>query len=119
VLVLGGTPGDRELLSTTEIYDPRTGEFEPGPPMDTPRYKLVAGVDADGRVIVAGGIRAAVYGSDGFQPIDGTAGSPRWFPTVTSLPNGDVLIVGGYDDSIRVHDDAQLISASQIATAAQ
>lgn len=117
VLVLGGIPGDRELLSTTEIYDPRTGGFEPGPPMDTPRYKLAAGVDTDGRVIVAGGTQAAVYGSDGFQPIDGTAGSLRWSPTVTSLPNGDVLIVGGYDDSIRVHDDAQLISASQIATA--
>jgi WD40 repeat protein len=117
VLVLGGTPDDRELLSSTEIYDPSTGQFEPGPPMDTPRYKLTAAVDADGRVIVAGGTQTAVYDSGGFHPINGTAGLLRWSPTVTVLPNGDVLIVGGYDERIRVHDDALLISASQIAAA--
>jgi hypothetical protein len=117
VLVLGGTRDEREPLATTEVYDPRTGRFESGPPMDTRRFKLTAAVDADGRVIVAGGTRAAVYDSDGFRPIGGTAGALRWYPTVTSLPNGDVLIVGGYDDNIRVHDDALLVSASQIAAA--
>jgi hypothetical protein len=36
---------------------------------------------------------------------------------VTGLPHGDVLIVGGYDDDIQVHDDALLISAGRIAAA--
>ena len=120
VLVLGGTPDDRELLRTTELYNPQTGQFEPGPPMDTERYKFndATAVDPDGHVIVAGGTQVAVYDGD-FHPIAGTAGSVRWTPTVTSLPNGDVLIVGGYDDRIRVHDDALLISASQIVAAIQ
>jgi hypothetical protein len=46
-----------------------------------------------------------------------TAGSPRRSPTVTSLPNGDVLIAGGYDGRIQVYDDALLISANQLAAA--
>ena len=117
VLVLGGTPDDRELLSSTEIYDPSTGQFEPGPPMDTRRYKLTAAVDNDGRVIVAGGTAAAVYDSGAFHPIDGTAGSLRSSATVTSLPNGDALIVGGYDERIQVYDDALLITANQISAA--
>ena len=55
VLVLGGTPDDRELLSSTEIYDPATGEFTPGPSMDIRRYKLSTTLDSAGHVIVAGG----------------------------------------------------------------
>lgn len=119
ILVMGGTPDDRELLATTEIYDPETGEFEPGPPMDIRRYKLSAAVDAEGRVIVVGGTQAAVYDSNGFHPIDGTAGPVRWVPSVTTLPNGDVLVIGGYDESIRLYADAQLISADLIAAATQ
>ena len=120
VLVLGGTADDRQLLRSTEIYDPQTGQFEQGPSMDTERYKFndAVAVDPAGHVIVGGGTQAAVYDGE-FHPIDGTAGSRRWTPTVTSLPNGDVLIVGGYDERIRVHDDALLITASQIAAATQ
>lgn len=119
VLVMGGTPDDRELLASTEIYDPETGAFEPGPSMDIRRYKLTAAVDAEGRVIVVGGTQVAVFDSDGFHPVDGTAGPVRWVPSVTTLPNGDVLIIGGYDESIRLHADAQLISADRIAAATQ
>jgi hypothetical protein len=117
VLVLGGTPDDRRLLRSTEIYDPATGEFEPGPPMDIERYKFIAvPVDELGRIIIAGGTQLAVYDSDQFRPIPGTAAdSPRWSPTVTVLPDGAVLVIGGYDDRIDLYPDALLISASLIA----
>lgn len=118
VLVMGGTPDDHQYLSTTEIYDPATGQFTPGPPMDTGRYKISSAVDTDGRIILAGGTQAAVYDAGQFRPIPGTAGPIRWLPSITALPNGDVLIVGGYDERIGIHDDALLLSASLIAAAA-
>jgi hypothetical protein len=118
VLILGGTPDDRQLLRSTEIYDPSTGQFESGPSMDTARYKFVTASVADGRIVVGGGTQLEVYDSGQFRPIPGTvADTPRWVPTVTSLPDGDVLVVGGYDDRINLYSDAQLISASLIATA--
>jgi hypothetical protein len=114
VLVLGGTPDDRELLRSTEIYDPGTDAFEPGPTMDIGRYKFVAVPDSRGQIIVAGGTQVALLQSGQFRPITGTSGPIRWTPTVTTLRNGDVLVVGGYDDRIRLHDDALLISASAL-----
>jgi Kelch motif/Galactose oxidase, central domain len=110
VLVMGGTVDDRLLFDTTEIYDPATGQFTPGPRMDMGRYKLTATVDADGRIIVVGGTEAAIYDAGRFEPIAGTAGPIRWVASVTSLPDGDVLIVGGYDDRIRLLGDALLVS---------
>jgi len=117
VLVLGGTPDDRVLLRSTEIYDPRSDRFEPGPSMDVDRYKFVAVPDAGGRLIVAGGTRVSVFDGGEFRAVAGTSGRIRWVPTVTVLPNGDVLVVGGYDDRIRLFSDAQLISASRIDAA--
>jgi hypothetical protein len=90
--------------------------------MDIGRYKFTVAVDAGGRVIAAGGNQAAVYdpsahGGEEFHPITGPAGPSRLTSTVTCLPNGDVLIVGGYTGSIRLLDDALLITASQVAGA--
>ena len=121
VLVLGGTSDDRILLRTTEIYDASTGQFAPGPSMDTERYKFIDAVtvDAGGHIIVGGGTQLSVYEAGQFRPIAGTTGPIRWVPTVTSLPNGDILLIGGYDGRIGLHEDALLISASQIASAIQ
>ena len=58
VLVIGGSPDaeTRERLASTEIYDPRSGRFVPGPDLQSPRYKLpaAAALLPDGRVLVAG-----------------------------------------------------------------
>ena len=58
VMVVGGA-ADRETrtrLATTELYDPRTGRFTPGPRLRSGRYKLPGAFVAlaDGRVLVAG-----------------------------------------------------------------
>ena len=57
VLVGGGTPGHRTLLSTTEVFDPGTDAFAQGPALREGRYKLPGGAIAlpQGRVLIAGG----------------------------------------------------------------
>src|SRR4051812_28503531 len=79
---------------------------------------------ADGKVFVAGGTRAYIVPSTGapavtlgltyetmFDPksnvwsrlpgsmvgVGATGTSGRWYPTVTRLPNGKILVVGGFD----------------------
>ncbi|HEY7225657.1 MAG TPA: kelch repeat-containing protein [Micromonosporaceae bacterium] len=114
VLVLGGEQlVTKQVLRTTEIYDVASGRFEPGPTMDTERYKFseAVAVDAIGRVIVGGGTELAILDGGHFSPVPGTTGSTRWFPTLTALPNGDVLLVGGYSDRISLRKDALLVPA--------
>ncbi len=114
VLVLGGATDDDHVLQTTEIYDPATGTFGPGPAMDVQRYKLAVTASTDGRLVVVGGTQLAVFEDGQFHRLPVAAGPTRWFTTITSLPDGDVLIVGGYDERIRLHPDAQLIEADLI-----
>ncbi len=106
VLVVGGTPDDDELLTSTELYDPTTGRFGPGPSLLSGRYKLTDSVVAlpGDRVVVAGG-------GEGVETIDLDTGrsvvvSPfsggrRSFSTV-GVTHGQLVLVGGYDESIRL-----------------
>jgi hypothetical protein len=112
VLVLGGTTDDRQLLASTEVFDPDTNHFTPGPLMGVERYKFPDPVvTASGRLVVAGGTEIETYDASRgqFVAVPGTSGARRSFPTVTLLPDGSVLVVGGYDDRIRIHHDALLI----------
>jgi len=113
VLVLGGTTDDTELLASTEILDLTTNTFAPGPVMSTPRYKFPDAVvhTATGRLVVAGGTQVDVLTLDGrsFGTIATGAAAPRRFLTATALPDGTVLIVGGYDERINVLADAYII----------
>ncbi|MCU0862177.1 MAG: kelch repeat-containing protein [Planctomycetes bacterium] len=66
VLVTGGiqampvTPTQlqpiREIVATTELYDPATNTWAPGPNLGTPRAGHIAITRPDGRVLFAGGI---------------------------------------------------------------
>ncbi len=106
VLVLGGTPDDATLLTSTELYDPATQRFAPGPDMVSGRYKLtdsVAALPGD-RVAVAGG-------GEGVELIDVSTGRSatiaelgtgrRSFSTL-GVTEGQLVLVGGYDESIRL-----------------
>lgn len=57
VLVIGGTPDDETLLSSTEVFDPSTREFTPGPDLLEARYKMPNGglLLDEGRVAIGGG----------------------------------------------------------------
>ncbi len=103
-LVIGGTTDDQRLLRTTEIFDPVTSQFRPGPHLDEGRYKLTGAAAAlpDGRVVVAGG----GPGVELLNPNSGTstlipAAGRQWasFSTV-GISNGQVVVIGGYDRDI-------------------
>jgi hypothetical protein len=104
VLVLGGADRtDRGYYASTEIYDPSAGTFIPGPTMTNTRYKMqgTAVLLRGGDVLVAAGARMAEVldaGSFRFHPVAGGFPSAYYFATATPLPNGDVVIIGGYGD---------------------
>jgi hypothetical protein len=101
-LVVGGQTADepQARLTRTERFDPRTGEFAPGPEMTEPRYKLSESVLTlpDGRVLIAGGYGAETYAGGALRPLGPVPGPERQFPAAAVLPDGRVLITGGYDD---------------------
>ena len=106
VLVVGGTPDDSLLLTSTEIFDPRSSTFTDGPELVSGRYKLSGGalLTDDGRVVVAGG-------GTGAEIIDLSTGRSSRLTTVPSIrlsfstlvpADGAVRIIGGYDEGIRL-----------------
>jgi len=119
VLVVGGSGsggvGDR-APSTAELYDPAAGKFVlTGSPKAARHSGQTGTLLADGRVLVAGG-----NGSDTqeiplktaelYDPASGTfaaTGSmaiPRDGHSATALRSGEVLVVGGADESAELYD---------------
>jgi hypothetical protein len=103
VLIVGGQMGGPwgARLATTEIYDPATGTFIPGPNMGFKRFKISAGVVPlrNRHILLAGGAdQPEVYdpASNSLLPTAGSKLDSFYFSTATLLSNGGVLIVGGY-----------------------
>jgi hypothetical protein len=104
VLVIGGTSDDRTLLRTTEIYDPQTATFRPGPRLANPRYKVEGSAVRlpDGRVVVAGG----GAGAEVLDPARATGTLLAQVPDgmasygTLSVVGTDVWFVGGYDHRV-------------------
>jgi hypothetical protein len=106
VLVVGGTPDDTALLTSTEVFDPRSGRFRPGPDLLSGRYKLTDSV------VALPGERAAVAGGgNGVEVVDVSAGRSRTIPlfdggrrsfSTVGVTDGRLVLLGGYDESIRL-----------------
>lgn len=103
VLVIGGADerdGDGAYAST-ELWDPATGKFTAGAPLRVPRYKLRGTsllLDSH-RVLVAGGAaRAELYdvATGTSSIVEGDERMAGLFSTAAPLPDGRVLITGGY-----------------------
>lgn len=111
VLIAGGWTGspDYTTLSSAEIYDPVTGQFSPTGAMATARCRAQAVRLADGRVLIAGGQSAGVYGLNTAEIYD--PGTGKFSPTgpfatnyveqcacdlysLTVLGDGRVLMLG-------------------------
>ena len=104
VLVIGGSDrrGYKERFGSTEVYDPQTGRFSPGPALRSRRHKFrdAVAVLPSGAVFVAGGaVRPEIYdpAEHKFVPVRGMLSGPQMFATATALQTGEVLILGGYD----------------------
>ena len=107
VLVIGGADRtDRAFLASTEILDPRTGTFSPGPAMAHRRYKIngTTVLLPGGEVLVTSGAPAAELldaGARSFREVAGRFPEGYHFAAVAALAGGDVLISGGYGDGVR------------------
>lgn len=107
VLIIGGADRtDRIYYASTEIYDPGTTTFGPGPSMAHRRYKITGTsmLLPGGNVLVTSGARVAevfdVVGGT-FREVAGALPDTYHFAASAVLTDGDVVITGGYSNSIR------------------
>lgn len=104
VLAAGGHDGSRTLTSS-EVFEPETGEWRVTGAMRTARRNHAAVRLADGRVLVAGGTYSASFGAlasaEVFDPATGQwtevrdMSEARNDPAAVLLPDGRVLSAGG------------------------
>lgn len=108
MLIAGGSD-ERDWsgsLSSTEIYDPRTGKFTATSPLNDVRFKLPdeAVQVASGRLLIAGGSKLVeIYdpATGKFLIASGQLNDKWHFMTETRLNDGRVLLTGGYPNSDR------------------
>jgi WD40 repeat protein len=107
VLIAGGRNSGGTYFSSAELYDPANGTWTATSAMTTPRQGHTAILVPNGKVLVAGGSTNnvgdnIVLSSELYDPISGTwtltsaMNFPRESHTATLLPNGRVLLAGGY-----------------------
>lgn len=117
VLVAGGVAGGPG--SSAELYDPVTGTWAFTGPMQTAREAQTSTLLPNGKVLVAGGFgipccTSSLASAELYDPATGTwtfAGSmntPRDNHTATLLPNGKVLVAGGFNRSGADNSGAEL-----------
>lgn len=99
----GGVP-----LATAELYDPATGQCAPAGVMTTARTLHTATLLQDGRVLLAGGLSAhqaaaelataELYdpATNRFTAVASAMGDARYWHAAALLPDGKVLVAGGY-----------------------
>jgi len=109
VLIAGGYSSDtNSSLTSTEIFDPKTNTFGPGPSLPYSTYGDAGAALSGGRILVAGGYvfpsgeyldTAAVFSptTNSFSTV-GSLPDHVWGAAGASLPQGRGLFVGGYDD---------------------
>jgi len=110
VLVIGGSDAhDRTHFASAEVYDPTANRWTAISPMSVGRYKLrdTAIRLRDGQVLVAGSGRfAEIFDprTNVFKPVSGDFGAEYAFASAALLDDGQVLVLGGYDDATRNSD---------------
>ena len=103
-----------------KIWDPATGSFTG---TTKPAEIFCAGQSflPDGRLLVAGGIYEGVVGWGNpdisiFSPSSSSWSRSasmlrgRWYPTLTTLPSGDVLIISGFDEHGAIVEEPEVWS---------
>lgn len=114
VLIVGGLDSLGNVLQSAELFDPSNDKFSEltgaGQQLNTARVGAVAAPLPGGKVLIAGGFDGTNYlqSAEVFDPTNDTfaaltpAGATelqtaRQDAVAATLPNGDVLIAGGFD----------------------
>ena len=121
VLVVGGFSFvDEFAVSSAELFDPVTRTWSPTGAMSNSRGRQTATLLPSGKVLVAGGedgspfMPTTLSSTELYDPLTGTwspTGSmscPRSRFTATLLPNGGVIVAGGFQDAIHPISSAEL-----------
>ncbi len=126
VLIAGGISFNaatgETILNTVELYDPATNTFARAaslPTMNTARDDATAVLLYNGKVLIAGGSGSGSSGSlnsvELYDPVANTFAPAASLPTMnairdspsgTLLPNGEVLIAGGFEKFLIPPDEA-------------
>jgi hypothetical protein len=117
VLVIDGWEGPLGPMTSSAMFDPRTGEYAPGSSLTTPRLSMASIRIGDGRVLFSGGeppekdplppntvdgepalATAELFdpGSSGFS-LTGSMSSARLGHAMRELADGRILVLGGSD----------------------
>jgi N-acetylneuraminic acid mutarotase len=107
VLVVGGCIGSGICTGKVEIFNPKTDSWAEAKSLESDRASQTAQLLTDGRVLISGGTGAA-----GGSPVDGEGAvydpqtnkwtatgpmaAPRHSAQSVRLPNGRVLVAGGF-----------------------
>jgi Galactose oxidase, central domain len=123
VLVAGGSIAG---LMTAEVYNPTTGEWRTTGAMKYRREAHTATLLPDGRVLVAGALpyyispypgplnpssiaSTEIYSSTTNSWTSGAPMTvPRWAHTATLLPDGRVIMIGGYSEYGQVQSSVEI-----------
>lgn len=118
VLIVGGSDSAsdwRGRHASAELYDPGVGSFTATGSMKTARFKIPSGLALmpSGELLICGGgepVEIYSPASGTFNTAYGKVSDSLFYPTATALPDGRVLILGGYDDDLEVSSGAWIYS---------
>ena len=115
LLVIGGAMDveGHQRLATTEIVDLPRGDVAVGPQLTQGEYKLDGAIAVleDGRVVIPSGSRLAVFdpGTGLLTQLSITTYGAMSFRTISSVGNNQLLLAGGYDNTITPTDQAMVV----------
>jgi len=127
VLVAGGSYKSGGELSSAELFNPNTGKWTATNAMATARQYHTATLLGNGQVLVAGGYGLSpntyLSSSELYDPVAGTwtatsnsMTTARDLHTAMALPNGQVLVAGGYYSISHTLSRAELYSPNMVPT---
>jgi hypothetical protein len=102
ILLAGGVTTPPGALTSTEIYDPLANSFSAGPTMSGAEAPTAAILMPNGKVLLIGeALSGSVSVVELYNPADNSIAERslntfRQFPSAALLPNGKVLIAGGF-----------------------
>lgn len=122
LLIAGGIGADGTALNTTELFDPGSATFTPGPLMNSAHATHTATTLQDGTVLIAGGVDgtggptgvAEIYdpATNLFTQV-GSLTYPRQGHCATLLNDGTVILIGGELTSIPENTPSDLYDPIQ------